>query len=89
MPTVRLSSRAETSYRRLARSDRRLFLRVDRALDHLAEEPETGKPLQGPLSGYRSLRVGPVRIVYRFLAGELLVFVLDIAQRGRVYRDLV
>lgn len=65
----------------------RLFERVDRALDRLAEEPESGKPLQGPLKGRRSYRVGSVRIVYRYLARKLLVYVLDIGQRGRVYRD--
>jgi len=89
VPTIRLSSHAEKSLRRLARSDRRLFRRVDRALDRLAEEPEIGKPLQGPLQGRRSWRVGSVRIVYRYLADELVVFVLDVAQRGRIYRDLV
>lgn len=89
MPTIRLSSHARTSLRRLARSDRRLFRRVDRALDRLAEEPEIGKPLQGPLTGRRSWRVGPIHIVYRCLADELVVFVLDVVQRGKVYRDLV
>lgn len=86
MATIRLSSHAERSLRRLARSDRRLFRRVDRALDRLAEEPAAGKPLQGPLRGRRSWRVGPVRIVYRYLADELVVYVLDVAQRGGAYR---
>ena len=85
--TVRLSSHARKSYERLARSDRRLFDRIERALDLLAEEPEAGKPLQGPLRGRRSYRVGPLRIVYRFVADELLVLVLDIAHRGAVYRE--
>jgi len=88
VPTIRLSSQARKSLRRLARSDRRLFQRVDRALDRIAQEPEVGKPLQGPLQGHRSWRVGSVRIVYRFLADELIVFVLDVAQRVKIYRDL-
>lgn len=86
MAVVRLSSHARKSYERLARADRRLFSRVDRALDHLSTEPEAGKPLQGPLRGRRSYRVGPLRIVYRFVADELLVLVLDISQRGTAYR---
>lgn len=87
MITVQLSNHARKAFEKLARSDRRLFDRVDRALSLLAEEPAAGKPLQGPLAGIRSLRVGPLRILYRYDSGQLLVFVLEIDQRGRVYRD--
>lgn len=61
---------------------------MDEALTRLETEPTTGKPLQGPLVGLRSLRVGDIRIVYRFEAAQLLVFVLDIGRRGKAYRDL-
>ena len=84
--TVRLSSPARKSYEKLARSDRRLFVRVDRALDRLASEPGSGKRLYGPLRGKRSFRVGAVRIIYRYEHSELLVLVLEIAQRQRAYR---
>ena len=86
MAKVRLSTHARKAYEKLARSDRRLFLRVDRALDRLGEEPDAGKPLVGPLRGRRSYRVGPVRIIYRWLKGECWVLVLDIAPRSRSYR---
>ena len=85
MAGIRLSSHARKSYQRLARSDRRLFGRLDRALDRLAEQPAAGKPLAGPLEGHRSLRVGPLRIVYRIGDGRE-VLVLDIARRGAAYR---
>lgn len=42
MRKIRLSTHARKAYERLARSDRRLFLRVDRALDRIAGEPEAG-----------------------------------------------
>jgi mRNA-degrading endonuclease RelE of RelBE toxin-antitoxin system len=83
---LRLSSHARRSYRRLARSDRRLFERIDHALDRLKNDPTAGKPLVGPLIGHRSLRVGSVRIVYRLDAEQETVLVLDIAQRGGAYR---
>lgn len=86
MAEVRLSSNARKSYLRLARSDRRLFVRVDRALGRIGEDPESGKPLAGPLAGHRSLRVGSIRIVYRVEEDRLTVLVLDIAQRGGAYR---
>ncbi|MGH9363139.1 MAG: type II toxin-antitoxin system RelE family toxin [Thermoanaerobaculia bacterium] len=87
MPTVRLSSHAEKSLERLARSDRPLFLRVDRALDEIAADPATGKALRGPLAGRRSYRVGALRIIYRFSPAEQEVLVLDIAHRGSAYRE--
>ena len=87
MAVVKLSSHARKSYLRLGRDDRRLWIRVDRALDRLAENPGIGKPLAGPLLHHRSHRVGPLRIVYRIESdGGLTVLVLDVAQRGRAYR---
>ena len=86
MGAIRLSTHARKSYLRLARSDRRLFARVDRALDRPAEEPAAGKPLAGPLNRHRSLRVGSMRIVYRWDEARREALVLDIAQQGGVYR---
>lgn len=86
MAEVRLSSHARRSFRRLARSDRRLFDRIDRALDRLASEPTAGKPLAGPLAGHRSLRIGTLRVVYRFAEEDQVVLILEIAHRGGAYR---
>ena len=86
MTEVRLSSHARKAYLKLARSDRRLFARVDRALAQIGQDPLSGKPLAGPLEGHRSLRVGSIRIVYRVEEDPLAILVLDIAQRGGVYR---
>jgi mRNA-degrading endonuclease RelE of RelBE toxin-antitoxin system len=86
VPTVRLSKRAEASYVRLARDDRSLFRRIDRALDRLASEPGSGKPLAGPLQVHRSHRVGPMRIIYRHETEAHLVLVLEISSRGGAYR---
>lgn len=83
---IELSTVARKAYERLFRADRRLFERVDRAIERLRKDPGAGKALQGPLTGRRSLRVGPVRILYRHMAEQLVVFVIDIGHRGRVYR---
>jgi hypothetical protein len=67
---LRLSTHARKAYEKLAHADRRLFRRVDRALDRLTEDPQAGKPLHGPLaysdeSGHRfrakAARVGAKR----------------------------
>ena len=85
---LRLSTHARKAYEKLAHADRRLFRRIDRALDRLTEDPQAGKPLHGPLHRHRSLRVGSLRILYRFEADLLLVLVLSIGERGQVYREL-
>ncbi len=86
MTAVRLSTHARKNYLKLARSDRRLFTRVDRVLGQLRANPDSGKPLTGTLAGHRSIRVGSLRIVYRFDHADEVVLVLDVAQRGDVYR---
>lgn len=86
--TVELSAAARRVLKKLARSDRKVYERIDRALDLLAEDPALGKNLQGVLSGRRSYRVGSLRIIYRFESDRLVVYVLDLGPRGRIYRDL-
>lgn len=83
---VELSRTAAVSLKKLRKGDRRSFDRVARALKRLALEPQIGKALQGQLGGRRSHRVGPLRIIYRFDSGRLIVFVLDIGERGKIYR---
>lgn len=60
--------------------------RIASKLDALAEHPtEAGSK---PLHGYpaRAARVGGLRVVYRF--DDVRLYVLRIAPRGQVYRDL-
>lgn len=87
--TLRLSTNARRFYRRLYRSDRKLFERLDPSLERLTDQPQLGKPLVGPLRGHRSLRVGPLRIIYRIETESSDLLVLDIAARGGAYRDLL
>ncbi len=44
-----------------------------------------GKPLQYSLKGYRRLRVGDYRIVYRIEADEKVVYIVAIKHRKDVY----
>jgi mRNA interferase RelE/StbE len=60
--------------------------RVAAALEHLAVEPLSGKPLQGELRGDRSHRVGEYRIVYTPEPALQRLVVLRIAHRREVYR---
>jgi addiction module RelE/StbE family toxin len=46
-----------------------------------------GKPLRYSLKGYRRLRVGDYRVIYRIIEDKVLVMIIDIDYRRDVYED--
>ena len=71
----------QDDFRRLGRTE---VLVIQRVIDErLARgEPEkSGKPLSGDLSGYRRLRTGQTRIVYRVDGKRIEVLVIAVGQR--------
>ncbi|MBX3024054.1 type II toxin-antitoxin system RelE/ParE family toxin [bacterium] len=58
---------------------------VRAALDQLQALPEAGKELKGDLAGWRSLRVGRLRIVYR--ATRATLDVAAIGPRSSIYLE--
>ena len=64
---------------------RNLQRRLARAIEgRLGTAPDRyGEPLRGPFHGYRKLRVGDYRVVYKIVRHE--VWVLAILHRKRVY----
>ncbi len=63
-------------------------LRVRRAIEgRLATHPDLyGKPLRRGLHGFRKLRIGDWRIVYRIDDGD--VKILIIAHRSKIYQEV-
>lgn len=57
--------------------------RVRAAIEFLRAEPEAGKALRGELTGWRSLRVGRLRIIYR--ASRWTMDVAAIGPRAAIY----
>lgn len=57
--------------------------RVRTAVDLLCADPEAGKALRGELAGWRSLRVGRLRIVYREARKQIEV--AAIGSRASIY----
>ena len=55
------------------------------ALDEILQNPASGKQLRGDLAGYRSFRVGRIRIIFR-QAGQILEIVA-IGRREIVYLE--
>lgn len=46
-----------------------------------------GKPLKYSLKGYRRLRVGDYRVIYRIDEGQVIVIIIDIDHRKSVYKE--
>lgn len=46
-----------------------------------------GKPLRYTLKGFRRLRVGDYRVIYRIVENKVLVIIVDIDHRRVVYED--
>lgn len=61
--------------------------KVRAALAAVLDEPNIGEPLRDRLSGYRRIRIGRWRVVYRERAH--VVEVLAIGPRATVYEDLL
>jgi mRNA interferase RelE/StbE len=81
-----LARQPEKILRRLPRG---LLQRVEQTIESLAENPRPPgcKRLVGHRDLYR-VRVGDWRIIYAIEDDRLIVLIVKIAPRGRVYRDL-
>lgn len=66
--------------------DRRTREQLGGHIDSLAHNPFQGSLLKGDLRGLCRLRVGAYRIVFEVRTSELLVLVVRIGNRGRIYR---
>lgn len=79
--TVFYHPEVKDDFRRLGRTEARAIQKViDQRL--AGGEPEkSGKPLSGDLSGYRRLRTGQTRIVYKVDGKRIEVLVIAVGQR--------
>lgn len=60
--------------------------RIRAALDAIATDPLIGKDLRDELAGFRSLRIGRLRIVYRNI--DSVVSVIAVGRRETVYEEV-
>jgi mRNA interferase RelE/StbE len=60
--------------------------KIQRALEEIEINPFLGKPLKDKLAGLFSYRVTQYRIIYEIKQKEILVEVIDIAERKIVYQ---
>jgi mRNA interferase RelE/StbE len=79
--TVLYHPEVQEDFRRLGRTDARNIQRViDERLSN-GEPDKVGKPLSGDLSGFRRLRTGQTRIVYRVDGKRIEVLVVAVGLR--------
>lgn len=62
--------------------------RARHGLERIAENPDIGKRLTGPLADLWSYRVGDYRIVYQIRGRELIVLVVMVGHRRAIYERL-
>ena len=61
---------------------------IDKTEKHLILDPHKfGKPLTGHLRGFFRYRIGKYRIIYTIKEDELIILVLKIGKRDKVYRQ--
>ncbi len=77
---VRFHPEVEQDLKQLGTAEARRVLKVVRERIAEGEPDKTGKPLNGALAGYRRIRTGDVRIVYR-IDGVETVLILCIGAR--------
>lgn len=69
----------------LKKLDKKSVEAIAKKIEKLKKNPRLGKPLTGPLSGLRSLRIGKYRCIYTIKNEELIIIVFEIGHRKNVY----
>ena len=82
MYEVILKNPAKRFLKKLDNSDK---IRIIKKLEELSKNPYISLRLVGNLSGLWKLRTGKQRILYEIIDNELVVNVIDIDNRGKIY----
>lgn len=78
---VTLHPEVQNDLRKLGHAEARKLLTVinDRIVN--GEPDKSGKPLHGKLAGFRRLRAGDMRIVYRVDKGKIEILIIAVGMR--------
>ncbi len=72
--------------KQIAKLDQQRKIQIKEAVEKIAANPDSGKPLTNLLKGRFSFRVGDYRIIYKVFKHEVLVLILTIGHRREVYK---
>jgi mRNA interferase RelE/StbE len=88
--SIELTPAVEKTLLKLARKDRALITKIDRAFLSLTDNPTPpqSKHLVSEVANLYRLRVGDYRIIYQVDGGKLVILVVHVAHRKEVYRYL-
>lgn len=64
----------------------KLKKQIGSKLEKIAYNPHIGKPLQRPLKGLFSYRLGKLRIIYQIRKKEIVVIIVNISLRKESYQ---
>ncbi len=84
MYQVFFTNKAKTQYKKLGA---RLKKQVDKAIERISKNPQSGKPLRGELRGIWCERVATFRLLYKIKKKEIEILILLIEHRKSVYGD--
>ena len=84
---IDISSRASKTLAKLDnRAKQKITAFLTQQLPNMAQPRQTGKALQGNLSGLWRYRVGDYRIITQIKDNELIILVIEIDHRKDIYR---
>jgi len=82
---LKISSKATRQLRKI-KNNQDLTDRLYKAFSHISENPYEGKLLSGVFEEIYSWRVGDWRILYRIYKNQLLILIVNVADRKEVYK---
>lgn len=87
---IEFSSRAARDFKKLAKANRAMAVKIKDAIAELAEEPRPRgvETLSGTNPALQRIRVGNFRVIYEIKENELLVWVVRLGDRKEIYRFL-
>ena len=85
MPTPARLKLSEETHSLIQHLHPELKRKVRAALEQILQDPGLGKSLRDDLQGFRSLRVGRFRIIYR--AFPTIIEIITIGPRRTIYED--
>ena len=82
---IRFSKKAEKEFYKLDKPIQKQLKKFIEKLTHLENPRSRGKALTANLSGLWRYRVGKYRLVCKIVDNELVILVVDIAHRKKIY----
>ena len=71
---------------KLSKTDKNLSNKVIDAIEYISKDPSNFKKLRGRFKGLNRIQIGKIRVVFKIYKKELIILVVDIGKRNKIYR---